>query len=211
MKINIYNQKGDVAKDLNLPKEVFGLEIKESVMHKALIRQLSNSRNPIAHTLEKGEVRGGGAKPYRQKGTGRARQGSTRNPHFVGGGVAFGPRNTANFQKQMPKKERRKALLMALSAKAQGKQVFGLDKYQDKEFKTRNFVELLGKLPVERDVLVVVAENNDDYKNLKRVTGNISNVKTILANYLNIQDLQKYESLCLVGDSVQKIKETFTI
>jgi large subunit ribosomal protein L4 len=211
MKINIYNQKGDVAKDLNLPKEVFGLEVKESVVHKALIRQLSNSRNPIAHTLEKGEVRGGGAKPYRQKGTGRARQGSTRNPHFVGGGVAFGPRNTANFQKQMPKKERRKALLMALSAKAQDKNVFGLDKYEDKEFKTRNFAELLEKLPVERDVLVVVAENNDDYKNLKRVTGNISNVKTILANYLNIQDLQKYESLCLVGDSVQKIKETFTI
>lgn len=210
MKINIYNQKGDVAKETNLPKEVFGLEAKESVMHKALIRQLSNSRNPIAHTLEKGEVRGGGAKPYRQKGTGRARQGSTRNPHFVGGGVAFGPRNTANFQKQMPKKERRKALLMALSIKAKDKQVFGLDKYEDKEFKTKNFANLLTKLPVERDVLVVVAENDDNYKNLKRVTGNLPNVKTILASYLNIQDLQKYESLCLVGDSSQKIQETFT-
>lgn len=210
MKFNIYNQKGDVAKEANLPKEVFGLEIKESVVHRALIRQLSNSRNPIAHTLEKGEVRGGGAKPYRQKGTGRARQGSTRNPHFVGGGVAFGPRNTSNFQKQMPKKERRKALLMALSVKAQDKQVFGLDKYEDKEFKTKNFADLLTKLPVERNVLVVVAENDENYTNLKRVTGNLPNVKTILASYLNIQDLQKYESLCLVGDSTQKIQETFT-
>ncbi len=211
MKINIYNQKGDVAKETNLPKEVFGLDVKESVVHKALIRQLSNSRNPIAHTLEKGEVRGGGAKPYRQKGTGRARQGSIRNPHFVGGGVAFGPRKTANFQKQMPKKERRKALLMALSAKAKDKNIFGLDKYQDKDLKTKKFAELLGKLPVERDVLVVVAENNEDYTNLKRVTGNLPNVKTILASYLNIQDLQKYESLCLVGDSVKTIQETFTV
>jgi large subunit ribosomal protein L4 len=211
MKIKIYNQKGDVAKETNLPKEVFGLEVKESLVHKALIRQLSNSRSPIAHTLEKGEVRGGGRKPYRQKGTGRARQGSIRNPHYVGGGVAFGPRNNRNFQKQMPKKERRKALLMALSAKATDKQVFGLDKYQDKELKTKNFAELLGKLPVDRDVLIVVSENNDDYTNLKRVTGNLPNVKTILANYLNIQDLQKYESLCLVGDSVQTIQETFTI
>lgn len=211
MKIKIYNQKGDVAKETNLPKEVFGLEVKESLVHKALIRQLSNSRSPIAHTLEKGEVRGGGRKPYRQKGTGRARQGSIRNPHYVGGGVAFGPRNNRNFQKQMPKKERRKALLMALSAKATDKQVFGLDKYQDKELKTKNFAELIGKLPVERDVLIVVSENNEDYTNLKRVTGNLPNVKTILANYLNIQDLQKYESLCLVGDSVQTIQETFTI
>lgn len=210
MKINIYNQKGDVAKETNLPKEVFGLEIKESVMHKALIRQLSNSRSPIAHTLEKGEVRGGGAKPYRQKGTGKARQGSTRNPHFVGGGVAFGPRNTANFQKQMPKKERRKALLMALSVKAKDEQVFGLDKYEDKDFKTKNFANLLSKLPVKRNVLLVVAENNDDYKNLKRVAGNLTNTKIILASYLNIQDLQRYESLCLVGDSTKKIQETFT-
>lgn len=211
MKINVYNQKGDVAKEITLPKEFFGLEVNESVIHRALVRQLSNSRSPIAHTLEKGEVRGGGAKPYRQKGTGRARQGSTRNPHFVGGGVAFGPRNNRNFQKQMPKKERRKALLMALSAKATDKQIFGLDKYQDKEFKTRNFAELLNKLPVDRNVLVVVANNNEEYADLKRVSGNISNVKTILAGYLNIQDLQRYESLCLVGDSIQTIQETFTI
>src|SRR6056300_371072 len=118
MKIKVYNQKGEVTKDLTLPKSIFGHEFNEVLVHQALVRQLSNSRNPIAHTKTKGEVRGGGRKPYRQKGTGRARQGSTRNPHFVGGGVAFGPRNDRNFQIQMPKKQRRKALLCALSQKA---------------------------------------------------------------------------------------------
>lgn len=211
MKIKVYNQKGEVAKEVALPKEIFGLEIKEALIHKALIRQLSNKRSPIAHTLEKGEVRGGGRKPYRQKGTGRARQGSTRNPHFVGGGVAFGPRSVRNFQKQMPKKERRKALFMALSAKAQDKQIFGLEKYEDKDLKTKNFAELLKKLPVERDVLVVLPENNTDYTNVRRVAGNLPNVKVILSNYLNIQDLQKYDSVCMVGDSIKSIQETFTI
>jgi large subunit ribosomal protein L4 len=207
MKIEIYNQKGEVAKSLELPKEIFQVEVKEELIHQALIRQLSNARNPIAHTQTKGEVSGGGRKPFRQKGTGNARQGSITNPHFIGGGVAFGPRNTRNFELDMPKKQRRKALFMALTLKASEKKIFGLEQYKDKDLKTKNMANLLSKLPMQRDVLMVLSETDPE---IKRVTRNIPNVKTITAAYLNIQDLQKYDTVCFVGNSVDKLKETFT-
>jgi large subunit ribosomal protein L4 len=207
MKIEIYNQKGDVAKTMELPKEVFQVEVKEELIHQALIRQLANSRHAIAHTQTKGEVSGGGKKPFRQKGTGNARQGSITNPHFIGGGVAFGPRNTRNFELDMPKKQRRKALLMALSIKAQESKIFGLESYEDKDAKTRNMAELIAKLPVKRNVLMVLPATD---ALIKKVTKNLPNVKTITAPYLNIHDLQKYDSVCFVGEGVQKTKDTFT-
>jgi len=209
MKTNLYNEKGDVLKEIKLPEESFGVEFNDVLVHRALIRQLSNSRNPIAHTKTKGEVRGGGRKPYRQKGTGRARQGSTRNPHFVGGGVAFGPRNDRNFQIQMPKKQRRKALLCALSQKAAEKAVIALDKYEDKELKTKNLAATIQKLPVKRNILLVTSENNEG---LKRVASNLPNVKVIQTPYLNIHDLIKFKTICFVGeDSIAKVGETFKI
>lgn len=207
MKIKVYNQKGEVAKDLNLPKEIFEAEFNEGLIHRALIRQLSNSRAPIAHTLLKGEVRGGGRKPFKQKGTGRARQGSTRNPHMPGGGVAFGPRNNANFEIQMPKKMRRAALFSAISQVAREERIFGLESYSDKDLKTKNFVELLNKLPVERNCLFVISDKDADFT---RVTKNVPNVKVIQAAYLNIHDLTKFKSVCFVGESVNKTQEVFT-
>ncbi|MDD9876895.1 MAG: 50S ribosomal protein L4 [Magnetovibrio sp.] len=206
MKITIYNQKGENKGDMTLPKEMFEVELNEGLVHRALKRQLSNSRSPIAHTKDRSEVRGGGRKPFRQKGTGRARQGSTRSPINIGGGVTFGPRNTRNFEIQMPKKERRKALFMALSVKAQEKKVFGLDKYEDKDMKTKNAAEMVSKLPVERNVLFVTPEKNET---LKRVTNNLPNAKTIQVNYVNFHDLLKYDSVCFVGDSIEKAKELF--
>jgi large subunit ribosomal protein L4 len=207
MKIEIYNQKGEVAKTMELPKEVFEVEPKEELIHQALVRQLANSRNPIAHTQTKGEVSGGGRKPFRQKGTGNARQGSITNPHFVGGGVAFGPRNTRNFELDMPKKQRRKALLMALSIKATESKIFGLDAYDDASAKTRSMADLVAKLPVKRNVLMVTSSIEPL---IQRVSRNLPNVKTITAPYLNILDLQKYDSICFVGDSIEKTKQTFT-
>lgn len=207
MKIEIYNQKGEVAKTMELPKSIFQVEVKEELVHQALIRQLANSRNPIAHTQTKGEVSGGGRKPFRQKGTGNARQGSITNPHFVGGGVAFGPRNNRNYELDMPKKQRRKALLMALSVKAQEKKIFGLDEYTDKDAKTKNIATLISKLPVNRNLLIVLPESN---QLVKKVTRNLPYVKTITVPYLNIHDLQKYDSICLFGASVEKIQTTFT-
>jgi large subunit ribosomal protein L4 len=207
MKIEIYNQKGEVVKTIDLPKEVFQVEVKEELIHQALIRQLSNARNPIAHTQTKGEVSGGGRKPFRQKGTGNARQGSITNPHFSGGGVAFGPRNTRIFEIDMPKKQRRKALLMALSVKAAEKKIFGLESYSDDKAQTRTMAGLLSKLPMQRDVLIVTSQPDTL---IKRVTRNIPNVKTITAPYLNIHDLQKYDTVCFVGDSIEKTQNTFT-
>lgn len=207
MKIEIYNQKGEVAKSMDLPKEVFEIEMREELVHQALIRQLSNSRAPIAHTKTKGEVKGGGRKPFRQKGTGNARQGSITNPHFIGGGVAFGPRNTRNFELDMPKKQRRKALLMVLSLKASEKKIFGLDSYTDSAAKTKAMADLVAKLPVKRNVLMVLSAKDET---IYRAAKNLTNVKTITAPYLNIADLQKYESVCFVGDSIEKTQETFT-
>ena len=207
MKIDIYNQKGQVAKEMALPKEIFEIEFNEGLIHRALIRQLSNTRSPIAHTLTKGEVRGGGRKPFRQKGTGRARQGSTRSPNMPGGGIVFGPRNVSNFEIQMPKKMRRKALFSALSQKAREKAVFGLDSYADKDLKTKNFAELLAKLPVNRNCLFVIGQKDTDFQ---RVTKNIPQIKVIQAAYLNVHDLSKFKSICFVGNSVEKTKEIFT-
>lgn len=206
MKINIYNQKGENKGDMTLPKEMFEVELNEGLVHRALKRQLSNSRNPIAHTKDRSEVRGGGRKPFRQKGTGRARQGSTRSPINIGGGVTFGPRNTRNFEIQMPKKERRKALFMALSVKAADEKIFGLEGYEDKEMKTKTAAEMVSKLPVDRNVLFVTPDKNET---LKRATNNLPNAKTIQVNYVNFHDLLKYDKVCFVGDSIEKAKELF--
>jgi len=206
MQIDVYNQKGEKKSKTTLPKELFEVKIDEGLIHLALKRQLANARTPVAHTKTKGEIRGGGRKPHRQKGTGRARQGSIRSPHMKGGGVTFGPRNVRNFEIQLPKKQRRKALAMALSAKAKDKKVFGLDKYEDKDAKTKNFSEMLKKLPIERNVLVITPGKDET---VKRASANIPEVKTIQVNYVNIQDLTKYDSLCFVGESLAKAKEIF--
>lgn len=208
MQIDVYNQKGEKGKSITLPQEIFGVEVKESLIHQALIRQLANGRNAIAHTKNRGDVSGGGRKPFRQKGTGRARQGTIRAPQMRGGGVVFGPTNERTFEIQMPKKQRRRALHMALAAKAQDGKIFGLDKYEDKDAKTKAFADLLKKLPVERNVLVVLSGKEET---LQRVTNNLPNVKSILVNYLNIHDLVKYDSVCFVGDSVDKTKEIFSL
>jgi large subunit ribosomal protein L4 len=208
MQIDVYNQKGEKGKSITLPKEIFGVEVKESLIHQALIRQLANGRSAIAHTKSRGQVRGGGRKPFRQKGTGRARQGTIRAPHMKGGGVVFGPTNDRTFTIQMPKKQRRRALHMALAAKANDGKIFALDKYEDKDGKTKNFAALLEKLPVERNVLVVLPSKEGV---LSRVTSNLPNVKSVLVNYLNVHDLVKYDTVCFVGDSVDKTKEIFSL
>jgi len=208
MKINLYNQKGEQKGDLPLPENIFGIKVSKDLIHQALKRQLANARHAIAHVKNRGNVRGGGRKPFRQKGTGRARQGTIRAPQMKGGGVVFGPHNTRNFSIQMPKKQRRRALHMALTLKADDSKVFALDAYTDKEAKTKNFAEMLTKLPIERNVLFVLPAKDES---LERAGSNLQNVKTILVNYLNIHDLTKYDSLCFVGDSLDKLSEIFSI
>lgn len=206
MNIVLYSQKGEKLKSIKVSDVLFDAEVNEGLMHQALVRQHSNARVNLAHTLTKGETRGGGAKPYRQKGTGRARQGSIRNPHYKGGGVAMGPRNVRNFEKDMPKKQRRKALFSALTLKAKDGNVFALDKYESKGIKTKVFVEMLSVLPEARNVLVVVGAKDEV---LQKSANNLPNVKTLLVNYLNIADLLKYEKVLFLEPALKKAEEIF--
>ena len=137
MNIPLYTQDGAKAGEVAVPEQIFGQKANNALVHKMLLLQLSNKRHPIAHTMTKGEVRGGGKKPYAQKHTGQARQGSITNPHFRGGGVAFGPRNVRNFELRAPKNERRKALFCALSGKFADGRVSALEAYASEKPKTK--------------------------------------------------------------------------
>lgn len=205
-KITVFNDTGKEVDSISLNKDIFGIEPNEQLVTLALKRQLSNARTNIAHTKLRSEVRGGGRKPFRQKGTGRARQGSSVSPINRGGGVVFGPRNVRNFTLQMPKKQRRKALFSVLSSKAKSKSIFALDAYTPTEIKTKRFVELFNKLPTEKSLLVVVDKQHEI---LTKSCRNIPGVKVILAQYLNIFDSLKYDKICFLKESLNTLESTF--
>jgi large subunit ribosomal protein L4 len=206
-KITIYNQQGTKVKDLEAPAAIFDQDFNQDLVQQALVRQLANRRlGMIAHTKTKGEVVGGKKKPFRQKGTGGARQGATNNPHQIGGGVAFGPRNVKNYTQDMPKKQRRLALFCALSQKLKEKKVIGLDKFEAEKIKTKDLATVLGKLPAEKDLLIVLSEKNEI---LVKSANNLPHVKTILVNYLNIADLQKYDTVVFLEDAIGKMSTIF--
>ncbi len=206
MKLDLYQQSGEKKGTVNANDLMFAAPVNDELMRLAVIRQLSNGRQATAHTKLRGEVRGGGKKPWRQKGTGRARFGSTRNPIWRGGGIAFGPRNTRNFEKQMPKKARRSALFSGLSQKASEKAVFALDKFELDAPKTKLFTAFLEKLPVERSLLIVIAEKD---VNFEKSVSNLPNVKVILVDYLNLHDLFKYEKVMFMESALKKAEELF--
>lgn len=206
MKVDLYTQKGEKSGQVDLPKEIFEVPFNKDLVHQALVRQLSNRRVAIAHTKTRANVRGGGRKPFKQKGTGNARQGTIRAPHMRGGGVVFGPNKNRNFVKDMPKKQRRKALFCALSEKARDNEIIALEGYTSEKAQTAPFADMLKKLPIERNVLVVIAEKDQI---VQKSSNNLPNVKTILANYVNIQDLQKYRKVLFFKDAIDKLKATF--
>lgn len=207
MKVDLYTQQGEKKGQVELPKEVFEVPFNKDLVHQALIRQLANKRLATAQVKTRGMVRGGGRKPFKQKGTGNARQGTIRAPHMRGGGVVFGPSSEKNYIKDMPKKQRRKALLSALSLKATEGNVIALEGYEVEAPKTKELATLLGKLPIERSALIVMPGKNEK---LQKSASNLPNAKTILANYVNIHDLQKYRTVVLFQESIDKLKETFT-
>lgn len=206
-KITIYNQQGTKVKDLEASATIFDADFNRDLIQQALVRQLANRRlGMIAHTKTKGEVVGGKKKPFRQKGTGGARQGATNNPHQKGGGVSFGPRNVKNYKQDMPKKQRRLALFSALSQKLKENKVIGLDSYEAKVIKTKDLAATLSKLPAEKDLLLVLAGKNEV---LVKSANNLPNVKTILVNYLNIADLQKYDTVVFLEEAIEKMEKIF--
>lgn len=205
-KIVVFDDNGKKIEEISLNEAIFGIEPNEQLVLMALRRQLSNKRQSIAHTKLKSEVRGGGRKPHKQKGTGRARQGSIRSPQFKGGGVTFGPRSNRNFKIAMNKKQRRKALFSALSQKQSGECIFALKEYGKKEIKTKDFLDLYTKLPKNKSLLIVTDGPNEI---LEKSARNLQNVKTIRAEYLNIYDSLKFDKICFLKKSLEVLENTF--
>jgi large subunit ribosomal protein L4 len=201
----VVDQAGAVTGHLDLPESIFGIEPNEPVMHQALLRQLANGRQGTASTKTRSEVRGGGRKPYRQKGTGRARQGSTRSPQWEGGGVVFGP-HPRSYRMDMPRKQRRLALRSALSAKAQEGGLVVLEAFALEEPRTRAITDLLRGVEAGRRVLVVLGSHNEM---LEKSARNIAEVQVTLAGNLSVRDLLIAETVIVTRDAIEHIEEAF--
>ena len=193
MQVSVRNTQGETVGEVELRDDIFGLEPNVPVMHQAVVRQLANARLGTHKTKKRKEVRGGGRKPWRQKGTGRARQGSIRAPQWRGGGTVFGP-HPRSYRQKMPRKMRHLAYRSALSAKAQEGQIIVLDELQMGAPKTREMLTILDRLAVYASVLILLPQRNE---NVEKSAKNIPDVKTLRANYLNVRDLLNYDYLLM--------------
>ena len=204
-KIDVYNMEGKKVIDVELNDNVFGIEPNEAVVHSVLVNYLANQRQGTQSTKTRSEVSGGGRKPWRQKGTGRARQGSIRAPQWVKGGIALGPR-PRSYKYTVNKKERRLAIRSVLSSKVLENNLVVLDKAEMKEIKTQAMVKTLANLKVEGKTLILLPERNE---NVQKSARNIKNVKTTLVNTINVYDLLKYNKLVVTLDAVKKLEEVY--
>ena len=203
--IDVYNIEGKKVKSLDLKEEIFGIEPNEAVVHSVLVNYLANQRQGTQSTKTRAEVRGGGRKPWRQKGTGRARQGSIRAPQWIKGGIALGPK-PRSYKYTVNKKERRLAIKSVLSSKVLENSLVVVDKFDLKEIKTKNMVNALTSLKVTEPALILLPEKNETVQMSAR---NIENVKTSLVNTINVYDLLKYKKLVVTVDTVKKIEEVY--
>jgi large subunit ribosomal protein L4 len=202
MQIDVHNTAGEVVGQAELDDSVWNIEPNIAVMHQALLRQQANARVGTADTKTRSEVRGGGKKPWRQKGTGRARQGSTRAPQWIGGGVVWGP-HPRKYTQRMPHKMRQLAVRSALSAKLRDERVTVIADLAEIQPKTKEMKVVIEKLPASRSILLVTAEK---VENIERASGNLENVRTCLASYLNVRDVLKYERLVVSQDALSVIE-----
>ena len=204
-KVDVYDIKGKKVSDVELAENIFGIEPNEAIVHSVLVNYLANQRQGTQSTKTRAEVRGGGRKPWRQKGTGRARQGSIRAPQWVKGGIALGPK-PRSYKYTVNKKERRLAIKSLLSSKVIEKELTVVDKLELAEIKTKTMVKALADLKVEGKTLIVLADKNE---NVLMSSRNIEGVKTILLNNINVFDLLKYNNLVLPLETVKKIEEVY--
>ena len=202
MKVPLYNMEGQTIGEVELRDDIFGITPHVPVMHQALVRQLANARLGTHKTKTRGEVSGGGRKPWRQKGTGRARHGSIRAPQWRGGGTVFGPR-PRSYRQKMPKKMRHLAYKSALSVKAKEGQIIVLDKLEMPEPKTKAMAALLGALAVDSSALILLPERNE---NVEKSARNLPGVKTLRAQYLNVRDLLGYDYLVMPLGALEVIE-----
>ena len=204
-KIDVYNIEGKKVSDIELADSVFGIEPNEKIVHSVLVNYLANQRQGTANTKTRAEVSGGGRKPWKQKGTGRARQGSIRAPQWFKGGIALGPK-PRDYRYTVNKKERRLAIRSVLSSKVLENNLVVVDSLAFNEIKTKNMVNALTNLKVEGKTLIVLPEKNENVQNSAR---NIEGVKTSLVNTINVYDLLKYNKLVLTVDSVKNLEEVY--
>ena len=205
LKVDVLNQKGKKVGDIELNETVFGVEVNDVVVHSALVNYLANQRQGTQSTKTRAEVRGGGRKPWRQKGTGRARQGSIRAPQWIKGGIALGPKPRSYYY-TVNKKERRLAVKSVLSSKVLENELVVVDSLEMKEIKTKEMVKVLNNLKVEGKTLMLLPEKNE---NVQKSARNIEGVKTTLVNTINVYDLLKYKNLVVTLDTVKKLEEVY--
>lgn len=204
MEVDVYNMEGEKVRTVELPAKIFEAPVNIDLMHQAYQRQMANSRLGTHSTKTRGEVAGGGKKPWKQKGTGRARQGSTRAPQWVGGGRVHAPK-PRDYTQAMPRKMRRAALRSALTAKASEAGIVMVDELNLPEAKTRLIAQTLDHLVGDASVLILFPEKSAEYEVVIRSTDNLPDTKMLLANYLNIRDLLVYDKVIMPLKSLDVI------
>lgn len=202
--VSVYNIEGKEVGSIELSDAVFGVEINEHLVHMAVVSQLNNNRQGTQSAKTRAEVSGGGRKPWRQKGTGHARQGSTRSPQWTGGGVVFAPK-PRDYSFKMNKKEKRIALLSALSSRAVESKIVVLDAINFDEIKTKKFASVMNNLKLNKALFVI----NENDQNVILSARNISTVKVAQTNTINVYDILKYDTLVLTKDAVATIEEVY--
>jgi len=220
-KTKLYNLEGKETGEVKLPESIFSVEMNNDLVHQAVVTQAANARKVIADTKDRGEVRGGGKKPWKQKGTGRARAGSNRSPIWKGGGVTFGPTTERNYSKKINKKMKQKALFMILTAKLKDNEIIFVDEMKLKEAKTKEMKKALNSLlgvygndgadkadgKKEKSILVALDKKDD---NVVRMSANIPRVKVVLTNSLNVLDLLNHKYILMTEKSIEVIEKTFS-
>ena len=204
-KIDVYDLKGKKVSDVELADSVFGIEPNEAIVHSVLVNYLANQRQGTQSTKTRAEVSGGGRKPWRQKGTGRARQGSIRAPQWIKGGIALGPK-PRSYKYTVNKKEKRLAIKSLLSSKVLENELTVVDTFAFDTIKTKQMVNALNNLKVEGKSLILLADKNE---NVQKSARNIEGVKTSLVNTINVYDLLKYKNLVITLDTVKKLEEVY--
>jgi len=214
--LKIYNQEGKAAGEIELSSKVFEVKMNEALVHQAVVAQMGNERQVLAHTKGRGDVSGGGKKPWKQKGTGRARAGSSRSPLWKGGGVVFGPQKDRNFKKELNRKMRQKAMFMVLSDKINAKSMAVVESLNVEEFKTKKMDAIVKNFETKiftknenkkRSVLLINDKKDLKSKNSAR---NLAGVKAINLDNINILDLLKYKNVILSAESVKSLETTYS-
>jgi len=204
-KVEVYNVQGKKVSDLELNEEIFGIEPNEAIVHSVLENYLANQRQGTQSTKTRSEVRGGGKKPWRQKGTGRARQGSIRAPQWIKGGIALGPK-PRSYKYKVNKKEKHLAIKSILSSKVLENNLIVIDKLELKEIKTKQITTALKNLNVEGKALIMLAKGDE---NVQKSARNIADIRTSSVSTINVFDLLKYNKLILTVDTVKKLEEVY--